>query len=47
MATLTMAHRELYRRAPDERFPSLDGLLDFCREQQRESRDLWKPPGQL
>ena len=47
MATLTLAHRELYRRAPDERFPSLDALVDFCREQQRESRDLWKPPGQL
>ena len=47
MTTLTMANRELYRRSPDERFPSLDALLDFCREQQRESRDLWKPPGQL
>ena len=47
MATLTLAHRELYRRAPDERFPSLDALLDFSREQQRQSRDLWKPPGQL
>lgn len=47
MATLTMANRELYRRSPDERYPSLDALLDHCREQQRESRDLWKPPGQL
>ncbi len=47
MATLTLAHRELYRRAPDERFPSLDALIDYCREQQRESRDLWKPPGQI
>jgi hypothetical protein len=47
MATLTLAHRELYRRAPDERFPSLDALIDYSREQQRESRDLWKPPGEL
>ena len=47
MATLTLAHRELYRRAPDERFPSLDALIDYCREQQRESRDLWKLPAQL
>jgi len=47
MATLMLAHRELYKRSPDERFPSLDGLIDYCREQQRESRDLWKPPGQL
>ena len=47
MATLMMAHRELYKRSPDERFPSLDGLIDYCREQQRESRDLWKPPGEL
>ena len=47
MATLTMAHRELYKRSPDERFPSLDSLIDVCREQQRESRDLWKPPGEL
>jgi len=47
MATLTLAHRELYRRAPDERFPSIDALIDYCREQQRESRDLWKTPAQL
>ena len=47
MATLMMAHRELYKRSPDERFSSLDGLIDYCREQQRESRDLWKPPGEL
>ncbi len=47
MTTLTLANRELYRRSPDERFPSLDALLDVCREQQRESRDLWKPPGEL
>ena len=47
MATLMHAHRELYRRAPDERFPSVDAMLDHCRSQQRDSRDLWKPPGQL
>ena len=47
MATLMHAHRELYRRAPDERFPSVDAMLDHCRSQQHDSRDLWKPPGQL
>ncbi len=47
MATLMLAQREMYRRAPDERFSSLDSLIDYCREQQRESRDLWKPPRQL
>lgn len=47
MATLLHANRELYRRAPDERFPSLAALAEHCEAQRNESRDIWRPPGHL
>ena len=49
MATqpLTRASRELFRRAPDERFPTVDALLAHCRRERDESVDRWHPPAAL
>jgi histone H3/H4 len=44
MQNLTRAHNELYRRSPDEHFPSLDALWRHCREQKERSIDQWHPP---
>ena len=44
MATLTMAHNELFRRTPDECFTSLDSLYQYCREQRSCSTDRWQLP---
>ncbi|MEO2090882.1 MAG: DUF932 domain-containing protein, partial [Gemmataceae bacterium] len=44
---LTRASGELFRRAPDERFPSLDALLTHCRREKDESADRWVSPSQL
>ena len=47
MATLKAAHRELFRRAEDECFESLDDLIRHCRDQREASSELWHPPGLL
>ena len=44
---LTRASGELFRRAPDERFPSLDALLAHCRREKQESEDAWVSPSLL
>ncbi len=44
MANLTQASRELFSRPPDERFESLDALLEHCRNQRELSRDRWQLP---
>lgn len=44
---LTRANSALYRRAPDERFTSLDALRQHCQEQKAQSTDLWEPPQNL
>ena len=44
MATLTHAHKELFRRTPDERFDSLKSLIQHCQRQKNESIDRWHPP---
>jgi hypothetical protein len=44
---LTRASGELFRRAPDERFPDLDALLAHCRREKDESEDRWHPPRAL
>ncbi|MBN9519873.1 DUF932 domain-containing protein [bacterium] len=41
---MTRASGELFRRAPDERFPTLDALLAHCRREKDESEDRWHPP---
>jgi len=47
MATLTAAHRELYRRGPDESFGSLSELHEHCRQERQYSTDLWQMPHTL
>ncbi len=47
MTNLTKAHRELFRRTPDERFPTLQALATHCRERKEKSEDRWLPPRAL
>lgn len=44
MATLTRAHRELYRRGADEIFASFPDLLAHCQAQRSRSSDRWQLP---
>jgi len=44
---LTRAHQELFRRGPDEIFPSLLALYDFCQGEKERSQDHWRPPSSL
>ena len=44
---LTRASGELFRRAPDERFPTLDALHAHCRREKDESDDKWVSPFML
>lgn len=41
---LTRASQELFRRTPDECFPSLDVLIKHCQWQRDESQEIWQPP---
>lgn len=47
MATLKKAHRELFRRSPDECFETLEELVSYCREERESSNELWHPPSTL
>lgn len=47
MQNLTRAHRELFRRRPDERFESLNALMRHCQRQRESSADRWHPPQEL
>ncbi|MCA9432623.1 MAG: DUF932 domain-containing protein, partial [Candidatus Omnitrophica bacterium] len=44
---LTKAHRELYRRTPDEMFESLDDLARHVIEEKERSDDLWHRPEEI
>lgn len=44
MATLTKAHQELYRRAPDEVFSSWDDLRNHCLREREVGVDRWQSP---
>jgi hypothetical protein len=44
---LTRASGELFRRAADERFPTLDALLAHCEREKGESADTWVSPMML
>ena len=37
----------VFRRQPDERYPTLDALLDHCRREKSESIDRWHAPHAL
>ncbi len=41
---LTRASKELFRRTPDETFPSLLTLSAYCRDQKAEGEDRWVAP---
>ncbi len=47
MSALTAAHRELFRRTPDQCFVSLAELATYCNEQKQHSSERWLPPGDL
>lgn len=44
MATLERAHKELFRRTPDECFDSFDALHRKCRSDREDSIDQWIRP---
>jgi hypothetical protein len=44
MTNLVQASRELFSRAPDERFESLADLSDYCQQQRRDASERWHPP---
>ena len=44
---LTRASRELFRRTPDETFPSLEALVSHCHKQREDSTDHWMSPATL
>ncbi len=44
MTNLTLASQELFRRTPDECFPSLEALYAHCAEQRASSEDHWERP---
>lgn len=47
MTTLTRAHKELFRRNPDERFPSLSALWEHCHDEKKDALTRWHPPGEV
>jgi hypothetical protein len=47
MAELTRAHQELFRRTPDECFPSFDALHRQCSLDREQSTDRWIRPEDL
>ena len=47
MANLMKASRELFRRSPDECYPSLAALTEYCRHQADNSHEIWEPPTAL
>ena len=47
MTTLTKAHEELFRRSPDETFPTMQALWDHCYRLREQSQDRWHAPRDL
>ncbi len=47
MANLTRAHDELFRRSPDEQFPSLHALVEHCKYEKENSIERWELPQSL
>lgn len=47
MANLDKASRELFRRQPDECFPSIPSLWQHCYRQKERSQEAWLPPTSL
>ncbi len=47
MQHLTTASHELFKRTPDETFPSVAALSDHCQSQREDSAVLWHSPGRF
>lgn len=47
MATLTRASEELFRRTPDECFPSFEALYRHCADERERSEDRWVRPQEM
>jgi hypothetical protein len=47
MTNLTRASKELFRRTPDEFFPSLQALWEHCHAEKERSTDRWQPTNTL
>jgi hypothetical protein len=47
MTNLTQANRELFRRTPDEIFPSFQDLYRHCQEARDRSTDRWRSPVEI
>lgn len=47
MQNFTRINPELFRRTPDETYPSLQALVDHCRQQREASQDRWLSPSSL
>jgi len=47
MGNLTRASHELFRRTPDECFPSLGVLSQHTQWQKQETLEIWQPPRNL
>ena len=47
MVNLMRASQELFRRTPDECYPSLSVLAQHCQWQKEESLEYWIPPSSL
>jgi hypothetical protein len=47
MSTLTRAHEQLFRRAPDERFNTLSELWEHCHQEKQDSQTRWYAPADL
>jgi hypothetical protein len=47
MQNLMRASQELFKRTPDECFPTLEAFSEHCRRQKEDSREVWQPPGSL
>ena len=47
MQHLQAASRELFKRTPDETFPSLAALSDHCQTQRENSAVHWLSPDRL
>jgi len=47
VTNLTKAHDELFRRSPDETFPTMQALSDHCYRLREQSQDRWHAPSVL
>jgi len=47
MPNLIEASQELFRRKPDECYPTLQALWEHCNRQKEESAELWQPSQRL